>query len=202
MQLTSGMALTWRSCYKMYALCSWQEGGDSAFQMVVIDSDERCDTDHFSWRLVLVEHQVWQLESEEQTHHDTCKSIKAAIQVDQSAECHQASQPASFRWGISIARRVGGWKTGLTVHCFLGLDEWGLMSLRSSLELIQTACYQIESESWEPEAAQFPMESTHPTHSCSAEEFQGFANFHSFLGYCLRFSSSQKNIWRFRLPTE
>jgi hypothetical protein len=34
------------------------------------------------------------------------------------------------------------------------------------------------------------MESTHPTHSCSAEEFQGFANSHSFLGCCLRFSSS------------
>ncbi len=95
-----------------------------------------------------------------------------------------------FWWGINTVRRMGDWESRLTVDYFVDPDAWE-MSLRS-LELILKACYQRESEFWEQEAVQVPMESTHPTHSCSVVESEGFVNLQSCLECCLRFGSGHR----------
>lgn len=80
------------------ALCAREERRDGAFQMIVaeihiVDIDRWCDTD-LPWQGVAVEHQVWQLQQEEHTWDAACELIEAAIQVVQSTQHYQASQPS------------------------------------------------------------------------------------------------------------
>jgi hypothetical protein len=61
-----------------------------------------------------------------------------------------------------------------------------------NMELISKVFYQRESKFWELEVIQIPMESTHPTYSCSVVEFEGSVNLQRCMGCCLRFGSGHK----------